>query len=153
MSSRLFINVREREGLGYYIRSSIESYSGCGYLLVKAGIDNKRVMRGLHLIMKELREIREKGVTEAELKKAKEYIKGHFILELEDSRSVAGFYANQELLEKDIDNPLDVIAKINKVTVDDIENVAKKYFLSQGLNLAIIGNFEDRQRFQDLLRL
>ncbi|OGH17402.1 MAG: hypothetical protein A3C22_00580 [Candidatus Levybacteria bacterium RIFCSPHIGHO2_02_FULL_37_10] len=154
MSSRLFHEVREKRGLAYYVRSYSEQYQDAGNFVSMAGVDAKRINDAIKVIIEEYNKLISDGnISQEELKKAKEYIKGHFILELEDSRSVAGFYANQELLEKDIDNPLDVIAKINKVTVDDIENVAKKYFLSQGLNLAIIGNFEDRQRFQDLLRL
>ena len=75
------------------------------------------------------------------------------VLELEDSRSVAGFYAHQELLETRVDNPEQVLSRIDKVTVEDIARVAKKYLVTQTLNLAIIGDFDDRQRFENLLKL
>jgi predicted Zn-dependent peptidase len=92
------------------------------------------------------------GVTIAELNKAKEYLKGHFVLELEDSRSVAGYFAQAEILEKKIETPEEIIAKIDKITVEDVQNVAQKYFKEAQLNLAVIGNFDDRQRFEKLLK-
>jgi predicted Zn-dependent peptidase len=72
---------------------------------------------------------------------------------LEDSRSVAGFYAQQELLEDRVDNPEEVLAKIDGVTLEDVARVAKVYLVEQTLNLAIIGDFDDRQRFEKLLQL
>src|SRR5579872_6085670 len=86
------------------------------------------------------------GLTDEELTKAKEFLKGHLVLDLEDSRSVSGFYAHQELLEEKIENPDDVIVQIDKVTKDDVEAVGKEFFKEQTLNLALIGNFEDRQK-------
>ena len=75
------------------------------------------------------------------------------VLGLENSRSVAYYYASQELLEKKIDNPDELMKKIDAVTAEQIENVARKYFIEKGLNMAIIGNFEDRQIFENLLHL
>jgi predicted Zn-dependent peptidase len=92
-------------------------------------------------------------LADEELTKAKEFLKGHLVLDLEDSRSVAGFYAHQELLEDRIENPDDVIAAIEKVTKDDVEAVGREFFKTQTLNLALIGNFEDRQKLEDLLKL
>lgn len=74
-------------------------------------------------------------------------------MELEDSRSVAGFYANQELLEDKIDNPDKILIEIDKVTIDQVVNVAKKYMVKNGLNLAIIGNFENKKPFEKLLEI
>ena len=66
--------------------------------------------------------------------KAKEYLKGHLVLELEDSRSVSIYYATQQLLEKETDNPDDILKKIDKVTKEDIIRVAKKYLTRKTLN-------------------
>src|SRR3989344_4636448 len=79
--------------------------------------------------------------------------KDHFALELEDSRAVAGFYGSQELLEKKIDSPEEIIEKIKKVTLEEVQAAAKRYFVNNGLNLAAIGNFADGQRFEKLLHL
>ncbi len=154
MSSRLFSEVREKRGLAYYVKSHSDEYMDCGSLVSLAGIDPKRVKEAVEVMMQEYRKVAEgkMNITDAELKKAKEYIKGHLVLELEDSRSVCTFYAHQELLEKEVLNPDDVLAKVDAVTKDDIEEVGKKYFTNRGLNLALIGNFEDRQALEEVVQ-
>jgi len=155
MSSRLFHEVREKRGLAYYVKTSSEHYQDCGNLVSTAGIDPSRVDEAIKVMLAEYSRIKNErsGIDSKELKKAKEYLKGHLILELEDSRSVSSFYAQQELLEKKIDNPSDTIAKINKVTADEVQKAASKYFNNQNLNLAVIGNFPNGQEFKKLLKL
>lgn len=155
MSSRLFHEVREKRGLGYYIGTSAESYQDAGTLVTTAGIDPKRIKEAISVILEEHKKIKDKGlkIKNEELKKAKEYLKGHMVLGLENSRSVAYYYASQELLEKKIDNPDQIMKKINAVTIGQIKDVAKKYFVGRGLNLAIIGNFASGQEFENLLKL
>jgi predicted Zn-dependent peptidase len=154
MSSRLFSEVREKRGLAYYVRTGSEHYQDVGNLVSTAGLDPKRVEEGISVIVNEYAKISgsKSGITKKELDKAKEYLKGHFVLELEDSRSVAGYFAQAEILEKKIEIPEEIIAKIDKITVEDVEAVAQKYFKEKQLNLAIIGNFDDRQRFEKLLK-
>ena len=154
MSSRLFSEVREKRGLAYYVRTNSEHYQDVGNLASTAGLDPKRAEEGIAVIVEEYAKIAgsKSGITTAELNKAKEYLKGHFILELEDSRSVAGFFAQAEILEKKIETPEEIIAKIDAISVADVEAVAKQYFKENGLNLAIIGNFDDRQKFEKLLK-
>lgn len=152
MSSRLFHEVREKRGLAYYVRSYSENYAEVGYLATSAGVDPKRIDDAIKVVIDEYRKILTPGeITEKEVAKAKEYVKGHFVLDLEDTRSVAGFYASQELLEPKIDTPEESIEQINKVTVDDVMKVAKKYLDKKPLSLALIGDFEDRDRFAKLL--
>jgi predicted Zn-dependent peptidase len=164
MSSRLFHEVREKRGLAYYVRTSSEQYQDAGNLVSAAGLDPKRVEEGIKVIVEEYSKFAngKAGITAGELIKAKEFLKGHFVLELEDSRSVAGFYSQQELLEEKIENPDDLMAKIDKVTVLDVEKVAGKYFRENSLNLAAIGNFPysassgqnaSGQNFENLLKL
>jgi len=150
-SSRLFHEVRERRGLAYSVRTMVDSYVDCGYLATFAGVDPKKIMEAIQVVVDEYEKIKKVGeITEEELTKAKEYSKGHFVLDLEDTRSVAVFYASALLLEKKMDNPADVIAKIEAVTLEDINRVIKKYF-SLPLNLAIIGDFKDKAPFEKLL--
>jgi predicted Zn-dependent peptidase len=92
------------------------------------------------------------NITEDELKKAKEFLKGHFVLELEDSRAVAVHYAQQQILEEKIDNPDEEIKKIDKVTLTEVNEVGREFFKESGLNLAVIGNFDDRDKFEKLLK-
>lgn len=156
MSSRLFNEVREKRGLAYYVRTSSDNYTDCGTLVTTAGVDPKRAKDAVRVIVEELSKITKQGsVTEDELTKAKEYIKGHFVLDLEDSRSVADYYAHQELLQKEMKNPEEYIRKIDAVTLADIERVAQKYLVEETLNLAIIGNFPEgsEKEFQNLLKL
>ena len=155
MSSRLFHEVREKRGLGYYIGTNAESYQDAGTFGTTAGIDPKKIKEAISVILEEHSKIQNSKfkIQNSELKKAKEYLKGHMVLGLENSRSVAYYYASQELLEKEIDNPDKVMRKIDAVTVEQLKNVAKKYFVSKGLNLAIIGNFSSGQEFKSLLKL
>ncbi|MBI4089108.1 MAG: insulinase family protein, partial [Candidatus Levybacteria bacterium] len=152
MSSRLFHEVREKRGLGYYVYSSSNVYQDAGSIVSAAGIDPRRIKEAIAVILEEHKKIQnshfaarraEFRIQNSVLKKAKEFLKGHLVLELENSRSVAYYYASQELLEKKIDNPTEVMRKIDAVTIEQVENVAKKYFVNEGLNLAVIGNFED----------
>lgn len=164
MSSRLFHEVREKRGLAYYVRSSSDHFQDAGTLVSTAGLDPKRAVDGISVMVEEYAKIATAkfGPTEAELKKAKEYVKGHLVLELEDSRSVCAFYGQQEMLEKEIKNPDEILEKIDKVTLENVRLAAKKYIKNEGLNLAIIGNFPSSassswqvsgQKFEKLLKL
>ncbi|MBI2622860.1 MAG: insulinase family protein, partial [Candidatus Levybacteria bacterium] len=158
-SSRLFHEVREKRGLAYYVRSASDHYQDCGSLVSLAGVDPKRVEEAVRVMVDEYRKIahpKSEGdghISKEELKKAKEFIKGHLVLELEDSRAVASFYAAQELLEEGIDNTEEILAKIDKVTIEEVQKVGRRYFKNQNLNLALIGDFPDGQKFEKLLEL
>ncbi len=158
MSSRLFIEVRERRGLCYYVRASTDLYQDCGDFAVSAGVDLKRIDDAISTILNELWKVkvaREKvkngEITEEELKKAKEYIKGHLVLGLEDSESVAGFYATQHILKEKVETPEEVMAKIDNVTLEEVYNVANDIFDPKRVNLAVIGPFKDSSRFEKLI--
>lgn len=155
MSSRLFDEVREKRGLAYYVRSSTDEYVDCGTLVTTAGIDPKRVNDAVKVILEQYALIKDGklNVTKDELRKAKEYMKGHLVLELEDSRSVSTFYAHQELDEKEVLNPAQVLKKIDNVTIDEVDEVGKKYFVNSGLNLALIGNYEHQDVLKELVKL
>lgn len=155
MSSRLFHEVREKRGLAYYVRTHSDEYADVGSLVSMAGIDPKRVAEAVEVMMVEYSKV-SKGkmdLTKDELSKAKEFLKGHLVLDLEDSRSVAGYYAHQELLEDEIENPAEVIKKIDAITQDEVEAVGKEFFVENTLNLALIGSFDDRQKLEKLLKL
>jgi predicted Zn-dependent peptidase len=155
MSSRLFEEVREKRGLGYYVRTHSEQYEDCGTISSTAGVDPKRVQEAVEVIVEEYKKVG-KGkmeITKEEFAKSKEYLKGHLVLELEDSRAVAGFFAHEELLEKEIKKPHEVLELVDKVTIDDVNKVGQKYFINEGLNLALIGNFDNRQALDSMLSL
>lgn len=154
MSSRLFHEIRERRGLAYYVRAHSDNAVDSGTLVATAGVDPNRAEEAVKVMLEELDKIRKPGnITDEELKKAKEYMKGHFVLDLEDSRSVAAHFAQEEILEKHVDTPEEVIAKIDAVHLDQVQGVATKYLVNETLNMAIIGNFESGEKFENLLHL
>ena len=153
MSSRLFVEIRQKLGMAYYIKTNAHSDPDAGYLVTQAGIDNKNVERATSIILREYKKISQKRISAKELKKAKEYIKGKTTLELESSDAQAAFFASQELLENRILTPEEIYKKIDKVSQNDTLKVARDVFRPEKLNLALIGPFKDKNKFQKLLKL
>jgi predicted Zn-dependent peptidase len=155
MSSRLFIKVRERNGLAYSIHTSTDNSTDAGYLVTQAGIDHKNLEKSIELILQEYKDLKNKKITEKELQKAKDYMKGTTALYLDSSDSQASFYAAQELLEKRILTPEEKFRMIDRVSVDDIKSVAEDIFVPEKLNLAVIGPVEekDADKLKRLLKI
>jgi len=153
MSSRLFIEVRCKLGIAYYINTNSEANPDTGFLSTQTGLDNKNVEKGILTILKEYKKISQKKVPISELKKAKDYLNGKTMLLLESSDAQASFYAGQELLENKILTPKEIFAKIDKITQDDILKVAQEIFRPEKLNLALIGPFKDKKPFEKLLKI
>ena len=153
MSSRMFVELREKLGLCYYIRTSVDANPDTGFLATQAGVDNKNVEKAISAILKEYKKIFSKEISVTELKKAKDNIKGKMALTLESSDNLASFYGVQELLEEKTLTPEEVFKMIDKVSTKDILKLAKKIFVPEKLNLALIGPFEDKKKIQKLLKL
>jgi predicted Zn-dependent peptidase len=153
MSSRLWISLREKRGLAYYVKTSSQNMTDTGYLVAQAGVDHQKVEETINLILKEYRKIKNKKINKQELQKAKDNLKGALSLSLESSDTQASFYSGQELLTGKILTPKEQFAEIDKVTVDDILKVAKDIFQPQKLNLALIGPFKNKEKFKKLLKL
>jgi len=153
MSSRLFSEVRERRGLAYAISTSTERYLETGYIGTYAGVDVERAHEAIKVTLEEHYKLanNESGVDKKELRKAKEYIKGHLALALEDTKDVNDFYGVQALFLKEILTPEEVFKRIDAVSVEDVLEEAKKLFRPERLNLAIIGPYKDQARFERLL--
>jgi len=153
MSSRVWISVRAKQGLAYYIKTNAEEMTDTGFLVTQAGVDHQKVESAINLILKEYCKIKKQRVSKSELQKAKDNIKGYFSLSLESSDAQATFYADQELSTNKIVSPSEEIARIEKVTADDILKVANDLFVPSKLNLALIGPFEDKKQFQKILKI
>lgn len=156
MSSRLFIKIREKKSLAYYVRTLSEHYSDTGYLVTHAGINSDKVIEAIKIILKEYKDLKTKKVSDQELSKIKENIKGRIYLSLEASDAWAAYFGTQELLKKEILSPEEKCALIDKVTASDILNVSKEIFQDNRLNLALIGPFKDKkdkEKFQKLLKI
>ncbi len=151
MSSRLFIQVRERRGLAYYVNSDTDLFSETGLLAATAGLNLEKVEEAVKVIMDEFEKTKNGDVSEKELAKAKQFIKGRTTLGLENSRRVAEWYAEKELLEGRIETPDEVFNQTEKVTLADVSRVARRVFVPEKANLAIIGPFEDQEKFLKII--
>ncbi|MEA2088540.1 MAG: pitrilysin family protein [Patescibacteria group bacterium] len=152
MSSRLFVEIREKKGMAYYVRTIHEAYVDTGYLVTQVGVDRKNLQKSVKIILKEYKKIVNKGVSNKELQKAKDYIKGISSINLETSDQIANFLTNQEILLGKTSTPKQHFEKIDKVSVRDIQNVAKDIFMNKKLNLAIIGEYKDKKEFEEILK-
>lgn len=158
MSSRLFIQVRERQGLCYYIRSTVSPYEDMGALTIQAGFDTTRIHQAITGIVDELRKIRSvktADLTDEELQKAKEYIAGKMSLRLEDSEEVASWWGRQALFLRKLGTPADFEKAIRAVTKADVLRIAAGTFVKNKANLVIIGPYSlaEKKGFQARLRL
>jgi predicted Zn-dependent peptidase len=151
MSSRLFINLREREGLAYYVRTNAEYYTDTGYLTTQAGVPVDKAEKAIGIIMSEYRRLREELVPAEELERVKDMIRGRLVIQTEASDNVANWYAKQAVMKEAIMTPEDYIKAISAVTAEDIRRVATDIFTNKGLNLAIIGPYEGEKEFLPIL--
>lgn len=152
MSSRLFLIIREKLGLAYYIRTEVEANPDTGFLVTSAGVDNKKAEKAVLAIMDEYKRVKEEKVPESELQKAKDNLRGRLALLLESSDSKASFYSLQELLEKETATPEMIFKRIDKISVNDILRVAGEIFKPENLNLALIGPIENKENFEKILK-
>lgn len=141
MSSRLFIQVRERKGLCYYIRAGLTPYEDKGAFTIQAGFDTKRINKAVDAIIEQLRLIRDEGVTDDELKKAKDGISGGLAIQMEDSENMAQWWSKQALFLKNGKTPAQFDRAIQKVTKRQVQAAARKMFQSAQANLVIVGPY------------
>lgn len=146
MSSRLFINIRERMGLCYYIGSTVSPYEDQGAFAVFAGFDRTRIQDAITAIVDEIRSIRDNGVTDEELAQAKEYIRGKMSIRMEDSENVAGFWARQFLHAKELRSQEQMSQALEKITAKDLKKFAQKYLKQEFANLVVVGNYSEKQQ-------
>jgi len=153
MSSRLFISIREKRGLCYFIKSFTNVYEDTGNLVIQSGLDKSRITSAIGAIFEELDKVTRNGVTEEELRRAKECVKGRLVLALEDSSQVADWYAKQELLIGEILTPEEKLKKVFAVTAGDIKKAAKEVMQKNKMSVALIGPFRDEAPFAKFLKI
>jgi len=151
MSSRLFLEVRERQGLAYDVGSGPIFYNDTGAFSVSAGVDPARTPAALRAILGELRRMCEEPVPAEELGRAKEYSKGRRVLRLEDPGSVAAWLAGQEITTNEILELDEVLARLDAVTAEDIQALAREIFAPEKAHLAVIGPHKDAGEFERAL--
>lgn len=152
MSSRLFMQVRERRGLCYYISSGTEFYHDCGSFVTQAGVTNnlEKVKEAVKTVLEEHNKIKTGNIKKDELLKAKEMIKGRLMLSMEDSMNIASFFGTKKILQNKIITPQEIIEKVEAVTAEEIGKLADVIFVPKNLNYAMIGPFKEED-FGDLL--
>ena len=151
MSSRLFIEVRERRGLAYYVFGTNHSYTDAGSLYAQAGVDINRIDDAVSTVAAELRRIADEAVPADELEKARSFAKGRFVLQLETPQGLIMYGLRKEVLEGETVDPKEVLAELDKVTGEDVQRVAGDLIDDKRLRLALIGPFDDADRFEKLL--
>ncbi|MEI7452567.1 MAG: pitrilysin family protein [Candidatus Falkowbacteria bacterium] len=152
MSSRLFIEVRERRGLAYYVRTNTDFYTDSGYMATWAGVPLEKLDEAVKIILAEYKRLTEELVSPRELKRTKEMLSGRLAMQLEASDDLAGWYVRQMTLRGNLITPKESLRKIMKVTAKDIQRVAKKIFSDNRLNLAIVGKIKDEKKIKEILK-
>ncbi len=145
MSSRLFHEVREKRGLAYSIHSGVAAYLDTGSFTVSAGVNPKKAKLAIEVSLKELKKIAKTGVSAEELRRAKDYYVGQLFLMLEDTLDHM-IWVGERYLHLDSFLKREAIKRqIEKVTTEDVRQMAKKIFLTEHLNLALIGPLSDKE--------
>ena len=152
MSSRLFLEIRERHGLAYDIHSYTDHLTDTGALTIHAGVEPQRLEDLINAVLGQLVELR-KGVFENELSKAKEMVKGRLLIGLENSRNVAAWLGAQAILTNQILTTDDVISIIEEITIEDLKRIAEQLIREEKINLAIVGPIRKEQKIDRLLKM
>jgi len=152
MSSRLFSKMREELGICYYIRSGNSTSTDHGEFFISAGVSNVRLKEAVRGIVEEIKKIAGEKVDEVELRKAKDYRTGNLYLGLESSDDFSDFYGSQEINHKEIVTPEEVVKRIEAVTAEEIQALAKEIFVPSRATLALVGPATDTEKLKSLLK-
>lgn len=139
MSSRLFEQVREQRGLAYEIKSGLSFFHDSGAVTVSAGVEPKKGPLAVRVIMKELGKMKRSCVSQNELRRAKDYFLGQFLLGLEDTLDNALWYGERILYGGELPKVSEIQREVEQVTEEDIRSLANKFFKSDDIHLALIG--------------
>jgi len=153
MSSRLFLELREKKALVYDIHSYVSHLLDSGCLTIYAGVEPKNIEAAVETVLGELAKLKTDNVPEEELRKAKEMAKGRLLLGMEDTRSISGWIGSQELLRGEIITIDEMVDVIEAITVEDLKKVAGEWFRTEGLSFALVGPKFDEDRIRTLLTL
>jgi len=153
MSSRLFLELREHKGLTYDIHSHLSYFHDAGAVSIFAGVDPNKLESAITCILGEMVKLKDDIIAEEEIKKAKEFGKGRLMLRMEDTRNVSSWIGGQELLTENIRTIEDVVQTIDGITAKDIQRVARDLFVTNNLNLALVGPLKKGERIDKLLKL
>jgi len=140
MSSRLFQNIRERQGLVYSIYSDLNPYRDTGCLAVYAGTSRESASKVVHSVVSEFHKLKAEPVPADELRRSKDQLKGSLMLSLESSSARMSNLARQEMYFDRFYDLDELIAKIEAVTVEDLTSMANEFFNTESVAVTILGN-------------
>lgn len=147
MSSRLFLNIRERLGLAYDVHSFTQKHRDTGYLGLYIGVEPKKAVDAVNAALVELRALADTEVAEDELVRAKEFTKGRLRLELETTNGVAFWLTYQQLLFGQIKTIDEELALVDAVTAADVKRVAIQ-LIAEPLQMSVVGPFTREGAFR-----
>ncbi len=152
MSSRLFLNIREKKGLAYSIHSEMQSFEDTGLIQITGGVNTGKINLTLEALEEELTKLRSELVSEVELKKAKAKITGSYDLSSDRQLDIARWYGVARMLGDDttIESSKE---KIEKVTAEQVKAIAEKLLIKDRQCLSVIGPFKDDKKFKEFLQL
>jgi len=138
MSSRLFQKIREERGLAYSVFSYPSSYLNGGLFAIYAGMKSEQTMTVASLIREEIEDIKNKGISESEFTKAREQLKGNYILGLESTNSRMTAIGKSQLLLNRIITPTEVLKKIDSVSLDDVYNIMDEILIPEKFTIVTV---------------
>src|SRR2546428_2086416 len=147
MSSRLFLNIRERLGLAYDVHSFTQKHRDTGYLGVYIGVDPSKAVEAIKAVVAEMIELCDRDLSDEELQRAKEFTKGRLRLDLETTNGVAFWLTYQELLLGEIRSIEDELRLVDAVSASDVRRVANSVLRSP-IQMAVIGPFTKESTFE-----
>lgn len=152
MSSRLFIQIRERRGLAYYVNCVHVPYQDTGFFASYAGLKLEKAEEGLEVIKAEMERTVVERVSDEELKKAKEIERGRIAIRSESTNFLAEHFGVEYVLDKSLESFVDYQQKIDSVTADDVKKVASELFDKNNYNLQIMGPYRSAIKFEKILK-
>jgi predicted Zn-dependent peptidase len=153
MSSRLFQNVREKRGLAYAVFSGLSAYRDAGSMTIYAGCANDAVGELVDVVIAELRRLKEEPLPQAELRRAKDHLKGSLMLSLESTSSRMSHLARQEIYFDRQFGLDDTLNGVERVTADDVQRVARDLFTEGSLAATVLGAVDGLQLPRERLSL
>jgi predicted Zn-dependent peptidase len=150
-TSRLWREIRDKRGWAYYVRTFTDNLLKTGAFGVWAGVKIKVAPEAVMVCLNEFQRVIKQGVSNEELQRAKEQIKGRTLLDMEDSAESAWEFGTDLLLEEKLETLAEYFAKIDAVTKKQVQAAAQKYLDPRRLHLALIGPFKDSKPFHKLI--
>jgi len=145
MSSRLFQEIREKRGMAYVIYSFLSTYIDAGLLSIYAGVGQEQTPEVVSLILAELEKVRVGGLTESEIRSARDYLKGGIALNLESTDNIMASLAKNESTYQRYISYEEIMATIDRVTKDEIVGLADDYFQPENLALTVLGDCSEKE--------